>query len=115
MKTDFTWQFKVGSTPLPAAAVASTDQPRPTTLTRNRATIAWNTSDPSDSQIEYGPAALPDDQPYPSQSKLDTRLVTAHSQQLAGLQSQTTYFYRVRSRGTNGELLTSPTFSFKTP
>ncbi len=71
-------------------------------ITASSATIVWTTDVPADSQVEYGPTTS-----YGASTMLDTALVTGHSQTLSGLNANTTYHYRVKSRGENGALATS--------
>jgi len=63
-----------------------------TNVTGGSAIITWTSSEPTTSQVEYGPTIS-----YGSLTAVDTTLVTAHSTLLTGLNPQTTYNYRVRS------------------
>ncbi len=74
------------------------------------ATISWTTNENSDSQVDYGTTAS-----YGTSTTLATALVTAHSQALSGLTSNTTYHYRVKSKDAAGNLATSGDFTFATP
>jgi len=80
-------------------------------VTTSGATITWTTNYNSDSQVEYGTSQnygqLAPATPNPS-------LVTAHSQVLSGLTSDTDYHYRVWSRDSAGNLAVSGDFTFKT-
>ena len=60
--------------------------------TSNSATISWTTDEPATSRVDYGtsPAAL-------TSTASVSALTTAHSVQLSGLTSGTTYYYRVTS------------------
>ncbi len=78
-------------------------------LTVASAVITWNTSEASDSQVEYGLTAS-----YGSLSALDPNRVTAHTITLSGLLANTTYHYRARSRDAAGNLAMSSDFTFKT-
>jgi hypothetical protein len=71
-------------------------------ITPTGATISWSTDVPADSQVEYGPTTA-----YGSTTPLDPATTTTHSQPLSGLTANTTYHYRVKSRGQNGVLATS--------
>jgi RHS repeat-associated protein len=78
-------------------------------VTNNSATISWNTNEPADSQVVYGPT-----QAYGQSTTLNPALVTAHSQELSGLTPGTLYYYRVKSRDAAGNLATSAEFTFTT-
>jgi hypothetical protein len=80
-----------------------------TYVTASGATIIWNTSALSDSQVEYGRSLS-----YGSRTTIDPILTTSHSQELSGLLPNTTYNYRVLSRDTAGTLAISQNFRFKT-
>jgi parallel beta-helix repeat protein len=69
----------------------------------------WTTSEPSNSQVEYGLTAS-----YGSLSTLDPNMVTEHSLSVAGLQAGTRYQFRVRSRDAASNLAVSQNFSFTT-
>ncbi|MDZ7363133.1 MAG: PQQ-dependent sugar dehydrogenase, partial [candidate division KSB1 bacterium] len=69
----------------------------------------WQTDEASDSQVEYGLTAG-----YGSSSPLDAALVTSHTVTLSGLQPNTTYHYRVKSKDAAGNLAASGDFSFTT-
>ncbi len=56
------------------------------------ATITWNTNENSDSRVDFG--ANPE---FLTAGASNSALVTAHSVQLTGLDSNTTYYYRVSS------------------
>ncbi|HUE69823.1 MAG TPA: fibronectin type III domain-containing protein, partial [Pirellulaceae bacterium] len=73
------------------------------------ATITWTTDEASDTQVEYGTTTS-----YGSSTTLNTSLVTSHSQVLSGLNPDTTYHYRVKSRDAAGNLATSGDFTFTT-
>ena len=78
-------------------------------ITDTSAMIVWNTNKVSDSQVEYGLTTS-----YGSSSPLDGNLVTSHSVVLSGLNSNTTYHYRAKSKDTAGNLTTSPDDTFTT-
>src|SRR5215467_11185395 len=78
-------------------------------ITTNSAAIAWQTSQPADSDVEYGTTA-----DYGNSTPINSGLVTSHSVALAGLSSGTTYHYRVKSRNSSGVLGVSPDSSFAT-
>jgi hypothetical protein len=78
-------------------------------ITNVAARIGWTTSEPADTQVEYGPTTA-----YGTTTTLVGALVTTHSQQLSGLASNTTYHYRVRSTDGAGNPTVSGDFSFTT-
>jgi hypothetical protein len=63
------------------------------------ASIAWTTSEPADTQIDYGPTTA-----YGSVTTLDRTMVLSHTQSIAGLLAGTTYHFRVRARDAAGNL-----------
>src|SRR5688500_6587354 len=72
-------------------------------------TIAWTTSEPADSQLEFGTSAS-----YGSMSPIDVAMVATHSVSVNGLAAATTYHYRVRSRDAAGNLAISGDATFVT-
>lgn len=78
-------------------------------ITINSASIVWVTNEASDSQVEYGPTTA-----YGSSTPLNTARVTIHTAALTGLQPNTTYNFRVKSRDATGNLAVSGNFTFKT-
>jgi hypothetical protein len=78
-------------------------------ITTNTATIGWNTSTASDSQVDYGLTSA-----YGQTTTLDTSLLTTHSVGLSGLQASSTYHFRVRSRDSAGNLAISTDYVFTT-
>jgi len=74
------------------------------------ATITWNTNENSDSQVQYGTT-----QAYGQSTPLNPGLVISHSQSLSGLNSDTLYHYRVKSKDAVGNLAMSGDFTFRTP
>ena len=79
-------------------------------VTATGATISWSTNEASDTQVEYGTTTA-----YGNATPLNTSLVTAHSVSLSGLQANTTYNYRVKSRDAAGNLAASGNLTFVTP
>jgi len=73
------------------------------------ASITWQTSQSSDSQIDFGPTSS-----YGVRTALDSSALTTHTQILTGLSSATTYHYRVSSRNALGKLSTSGDLTFST-
>lgn len=80
------------------------------TLTHDSAEISWSTSEPADSQVEYGPT-----ESYGSTSELDPSLVFDHKVLLTGLSPETTYHFRVISKNQKGDTYVSNDFTFTTP
>lgn len=78
-------------------------------ITTSAATITWTTNEASDTQVEYGTSTS-----YGSLSTLAPALVTAHSVALTGLNANTTYHYRVRSKDAAGNLALGSNFTFQT-
>ncbi|MDD5686605.1 MAG: TIGR03790 family protein [Elusimicrobia bacterium] len=78
-------------------------------VSTNTAVITWNTDENSDSQVEYGLTTTMD-----STTTLNTILVNIHNVSLSELKKGTTYYYRVYSRDSFGNLATSAQYSFKT-
>ncbi|MFH1460572.1 MAG: putative Ig domain-containing protein [Candidatus Omnitrophota bacterium] len=71
--------------------------------TASGTTISWNTNESATSQVEYGTSIS-----YGSVTVLDTNLVTAHSVSISGLNSETTYHFRVKSKdAANNEAVSS--------
>jgi hypothetical protein len=70
-----------------------------------RATVAWQTDEPSSSVVQYGRTTTLGSQ------VAQTALVTDHSVELTGLQPATTYFFRVTSADSAGNSATSPATS----
>lgn len=77
--------------------------------TSTRVTISWTTNKPGDTQVEYGTGTT-----YGRRTKLDSRLVTSHSQVIKGLARHTLYHFRILSRDAAGNLTLSSDFSFTT-
>ena len=79
------------------------------TVTFSSATITWTTDEASSTRVEYGVT-----------SSLGTTIATnntpvkAHSASIAGLNSGTTYYYRVLSSDAAGNLASSPVLKFTT-
>ncbi len=71
--------------------------------------IRWTTSEPADSQVEYGMTEEYGESTPPSSSRVLERGVA-----LTGLASEALYHYRVRSRDAAGLVSVSPDFVFAT-
>jgi|GEM_PF-2494563 len=78
-------------------------------ITSSSAVVSWTTNERSDSQVEYGLTAG-----YGLVTTLDPARVTSHVVMLAGLQANTLYHYRVKSKDAAGNLATSNNFTFTT-
>lgn len=93
--------------------------PAQPTLAATSASIFWHTDEFASTQVEYGISPtygslqpiLPGDDPTGTESLG----VIDHSVVLAGLQPNTTYHYRVKSKDKAGNLATSPDKTFTTP
>jgi len=102
---DFTFTTSAaGNTTFPLITGLSTSS-----VTSSSVTVAWATSAPTDSQVEYGPTTS-----YGSSTPVNAALLTAHSHGLGGLTASTTYHYRAKSRDAAGNLATSGDFTFTT-
>ncbi len=78
-------------------------------ITSTGATITWTTNESSDSQVEYGTTTS-----YGSTTSLDATLVTSHSVNMSGLNANTLYHYRVKSKDAAGNLANSADQTFTT-
>ena len=78
-------------------------------ITSSGATITWSTSQPSNSQVVYGPTSI-----YGSTSGINSAMVTSHSVTLSGLTASTTYHYQVQSTNALGTSANSTDFTFTT-
>lgn len=97
----------VSSTPDTTPPIISAIQS--TGVGNTSATITWTTNEASNSQIEYGLTTT-----YGSLTILNSSLVTAHSQALSGLITNTLYHFRVKSSDASANLATSLDNSFTT-
>jgi|GEM_PF-1749417 len=79
-----------------------------TNLTATGATVTWTTNEASDSVVEYGKTVS-----YGS-TKTDAAMVTAHSVALTGLDPQTKYYFRVKSKDASNNQATSAGSDFTT-
>ncbi len=97
-----------------AAYLANTTPPTISHVTASAitylgATVAWNTDEVADSQVDYGTTTA-----YGTSTTLDTTLVASHSQQLTSLTPSTLYHYRVRSHNAAGVATVSGDYTFTT-
>lgn len=81
---------------------------RATNISSTSASILWTTDELADSILDFGPTLA-----YGT-SLTNTTYLLAHSNSLAGLNSATTYHFRVRSKDSAGNSATSPNFTFTT-
>lgn len=80
-----------------------------TNITGTGATITWTTDDPAEGGVEYGESLS-----YGKSVYLYVTQVTNHSVNLTGLNSQTTYHYKVKSRDASDIWAESGDFTFTT-
>lgn len=78
-------------------------------ITLSGATITWTTDEPATGQVEYGETVA-----YGSTTTLDTGYKTSHSHILTGLESETTYHYRIISADIATNEATSGDYTFDT-
>lgn len=78
-------------------------------ITTTSAWIRWQTSQPADGRVEYGPAAT-----FGFSTQTAPTLVVNHLMALTGLTPGTAYYYRVHSRTENNIVITSPAQVFTT-
>ena len=78
-------------------------------ITTTSATITWTTDEPATSQVEYGGVWL-----CIAITSLDESLVISHNVDLSGLQPNTTYHFRVKSKDASGNEAASEDCSFTT-
>ena len=77
-------------------------------ITMSGATITWNTDEPANSVVDYGPT------PAYGSTSTDPALVLAHSRTLSNLSPGTTCYYRVKSTDAAGNPSMVEGFSFTT-
>jgi hypothetical protein len=78
-------------------------------ITTDSATITWNTTEPSASQVEYGTTAA-----YGSLSEFSPPPLKSHSVRLSNLAPGTTYNYAALSTNSAGQVRSSANFTFAT-
>jgi hypothetical protein len=81
-----------------------------TDLTKNSATISWNTSTDATSKVEYGE----DSEDAQTLSEEDQDLKKVHSLKLTGLSPGTRYYFKIISADEAGNTATSGGQSFET-
>jgi len=79
-------------------------------IAETSATVTWTTDEPATSQVDYGQTTS-----YSSSTPLDEELVTNHSVNLSGLESNTIYHCRVKSKDEVGNDALSADCIFITP
>lgn len=77
--------------------------------TTTGATVSWNTSETTNGQVLYGTSTT-----YTASSTLAAAFTTAHTAQLTGLATGTTYHFQVRSMDVAGNLATTSDATFTT-
>jgi Big-like domain-containing protein/purple acid phosphatase-like protein/chondroitinase B-like protein len=99
-----------GNTPPPPADMtAPVLSAMAANTTATSATISWTTSEPADSQVEYGPTVA-----YGSASAVDSTMTANHTVTLNALTAGTAYHYRVKSHDAAGNLATGSDLTFTT-
>ena len=78
-------------------------------ISTSEATIEWSTDEPATSQVDYGTTVE-----YGLTTAIDETLVTKHEVELHGLDSATTYRFRVKSRDDAGNLAISKDYRVTT-
>ncbi|OHA17483.1 MAG: hypothetical protein A3G52_04585 [Candidatus Taylorbacteria bacterium RIFCSPLOWO2_12_FULL_43_20] len=78
-------------------------------VTPSSFTVSWITDEPSDTQVEYGLTSS-----YVDATSREIAMLTSHSASLTGLESDTTYHYRVISRDAAGNPAVSADRTFTT-
>lgn len=102
---DFTFVTPAGDVTPPVIS-----EVRASNITANTAEIRWRTTEPGDSQVDYGL-----NKGYDHSSTLDTSRVFEHLVVLTGLRPGKTYSYQVKSRDAAANLAVSGGHSFRTP
>ena len=78
-------------------------------ITTSTATVIWTTDEPATSQVEYGKTA-----DYGSATSLAEQLATNHSVGLSGLEPDTAYHFRVKSKDSANNIAISGDYTFTT-
>jgi hypothetical protein len=102
------WVTPVFTTDLTGAGSPGISRVEVTEITTNSVTVRWQTDEPSDSRVDFGPSPS-----YGSQVS-DGSFVTAHVIRLAGLTSNSVYYVRARSRTAAGDQTESGSLTFTT-
>ncbi len=107
----FSIAFTVNNTGAPDTTPPVISAVTSTNITSSGASINWTTDEASDSQVEYRVQGTTDW----LATNVNASLVRAHSVALTGLNADTTYEYRVKSKDQAGNLATQAAISnFKT-
>jgi len=101
--------FADGSSSDTTAPVITSIARSPITSPLATTTITWTTNEHASSQIEYGKTAS-----LGLSTSLDTALVRAHEVTLTGLDTNTTYYFRVKSSDAAGNTATSASTTLST-
>ena len=80
------------------------------TVNQNGASISWLTDEAADSQVEYGSTDA-----YGLSTTINRSLLTNHTVVVSGLDPDSTYHYRIKSRDAAGNESTSVDLTFRTP
>ncbi|MBK8870530.1 MAG: fibronectin type III domain-containing protein [Elusimicrobia bacterium] len=91
-------------------AAPSTSDPLVGQVAGTSAVVYWTTSEPTTSEIQYGPDTL-----YGSVGGVGGSAMTTHEVTLSGLAPSTLYHFRVKNRSSAGETLYSYDRTFQTP
>ena len=102
----YSWQFTTKEQDLTPPVISNVTA---STVTGSSAVITWTTDEPSTSQIEYGLTSS-----YGSSTTLDANLVIEHSQPITGLNPNTTYHFRVKSKDADNNEAVSGDYNFTT-
>jgi len=105
------YNFTTSSTASPTIAISATTvtSPQAKDIVTTDITIVWATAGLASSYVDYGLTTNYD------QSAGKEEMVTSHAVTLIGLQSNTTYHYRVRSVDKDGNVFVSADFTVVTP
>ena len=102
----YSWQFTTKEQDLTPPAISNVAV---SIITGSSAIITWTTDEHSTSQIEYGLTSS-----YGASTTLNANSVTEHSQAMTGLNPNTTYHFRVRSKDADNNEAVSGDYNFAT-
>ncbi|MGA1871172.1 MAG: cohesin domain-containing protein [bacterium] len=102
----YTWSFTTGSESDTIPPVISDIESQPSI---SSVIITWYTDEAATSRVEYGSTIA-----YGSFTPLDSSLITEHSVTITGLDSETTYYFRVNSQDASGNEAVSGNDTFIT-
>jgi len=103
---DYSWQFTTKEQDLTPPVISDVNA---TSISGSSAIITWETDEPASSLVKYGtsPGSY-------TQTKSNSSYVTSHSTTLAGLSSNTTYYFVVNSTDQSGNSNQSTEHNFTT-